>query len=514
MTINIPTTRKETSDKMLSDVKSRLPDSNPFLRDSYLQSLIFGFSGRVYDNYQKINIMIKQFFPDTAEDEFINRWGFTYGISKNAATQSKGLVTFTGTNANVIPDESTLQNSIAVQFNTQSDATLSTQVLTIDSISRSGSLVTVNFTADHNLASGVVIDSIAAVAPSDFNTTNIAITVTSTKQFQYNLTGTAGAGAGGSATWTTASVEVKSITSGANTNIGNGGSLTLTVPISGVDSTSYVQFTEIAGGADEEGDAAYLQRILDRIQKPFSFFNTNALANQAKLITGVTRVYVFSPDTTSGSKNITSITRNGQIATVNAVNHALVDGSFVTITGAVQNEYNVIEQRVIVIDNDNFAYVVSGSPTSPATGTIFLSFSFVELGQVRVYPLRDNDENIIPSSGEINDIKEELLKIKPAHIADVDLIVQAPIAVSIPLTFSSLSPNTSEMQLAINNSVDGFFRSANIVGNIVKLADLQGLVSSTIDSTGARPIYTLSAPSTDTTIDVGEIGIKGIITFP
>jgi uncharacterized phage protein gp47/JayE len=514
MALNLPENRKEVSDRMSSDVKSQLPDSDPFLRNSYLKSLIFGFSGRVYDNYQKISIMIKQFFPDTAEDEFIDRWGFTYGISRNAATQADGFITFTGTATTLIPSGRTLQNSAAVQYTTQSDATISTNNVSIDSISRSGSLVTVAFTAAHNLASGTVIDNITGVTPTDFNTTNATITVTSETEFQYTLAGTAGAGSGGSAQWTTASVEVKSVTSGADTNIGNGGSLTLTSPLAGVNNTAFVQYTEIGGGADQEGNADYLQRILDRIQNPVSFFNKNALESQAKKISGVTRAFVFSPDSTTSSKSIASITRDGQVATANSVGHALAPGSFVSITGAVENEYNVIEENIIVIDSDNFAYVVSGSPTTPATGTISLSFSFVEPGQVRVYPLRDNDDNIIPSAGEIDDVKTELLLIKPAHMSADDLIVQAPIAVPVNITFTSLSPNTTEMQTAINNSLDGFFRSANNVGETVKLADLQGLISGTIDETGERPIYTLSAPSGDTTVQEGEIGTLGTITYP
>jgi len=512
--VNIPTSRKEISDRIASDVKSRLPDSDPFLQNSYLQSLIFGIAGRDYDIYQKINIMIKQFFPDTSEDDFIQRWGGIYGLSRNPATQSKGLVTFSGLATTIIANGTLLQNSSGIQYTTQTDATISTNNLVISSISRSGSIVTVNFSSAHNLASGIIIDNITGVTPVDFNTTNQLILVTSPTQIQYTLAGTIGAGSGGNAQWTTASVEVKSVTSGAITQVGNGGSLNLTTPISGSNNTVFVQFTQIGGGTDVENNTDYLARILDRIQNPFSFFNKNAIALEAKKVSGVTRVFVFSPDNVSSSKPIVSITRVGQIATVNSLTHGLADGSFITITGAVQPEYNVTQKRVIVIDLNNFAFVINGSPVSPATGTISFSYSFVELGQVRVYPLRDKDDSIIPTAEEINDIKNQILNILPAHMAASDLIVQAPTAKPINFLFSSLSPNNSTMQTAINSAIDGYFRSANQVGVTVKLNSLQGLINDVIDGSGASPIYTLSSPSVDTVMAVDEIGTKGTITYP
>ena len=270
---------------------------------------------------------------------------------------------------------------------------------------------------------------------------------------------------------------------------------------------------EISGGADQESADSYRGRVLFRIQFPFSFFNTNALIGQAKKITGVTRVWVFSPHTTSAGVSISSITRNGQIATATSTAHGLVDGSYITVVGAVQSQYNVVEKRVIVIDANTFAYVVSGSPATPATGTIIASYSYVEEGQVRILFTRDNDDSIIPSSTEVNDVKDKLLEIKPAHMNDDDVIVSAPTAVPIAITFSSLSPNTTAMQTALTNSLTDFFKISNNVGQNIKLADLNGLISQTIDGNGNVPIYTLSSPSVDTAIGLNEIGTLGTITF-
>tara|TARA_R110000868_G_scaffold17344_1_gene76343 strand:+ start:22385 stop:23812 length:1428 start_codon:yes stop_codon:yes gene_type:complete len=469
---------------------------------------------RIFDNYQKISIMIAEFFIQTASSTYVARWGSFFGIELNPATIATGNIVFTGVDTTTIPINTTLQSASGISYATSAASTISTSTVTASSVSRLGTTVTVNFTSAHGLASGIIIDSITGATPSDFNGTNLSITVTSSKQFQYTLSGTAGTASGTiSAQWTTASVLVTSSAEGDDTNVAAGGLLTLSSPISGVTNSAYVDINEISGGTDVEDESSYRTRVLYRVQYPFSFFNTGALVTQAKKISGVTRVWVFSPNTTSSSISISAIVRNDQIATATKVNHGLVDGSYITITGAVETEYNVIDTRVIVIDADTFAYVVSGSPSTPATGTIAASYSYVEEGQVRIGFTRDNDTSIIPSSTEVNIVRDKILEIKPAHMSDDDVIVFAPVAVPVAITFSSFSPSTVAMKTAISSALDAYFRISNNIGQNIKLADLNGVLNQVIDSTGTVPTYTLSVPSGNTTIGLNEIGTLGVITY-
>jgi hypothetical protein len=65
----------------------------------------------------------------------------------------------------------------------------------------------------------------------------------------------------------------------------------------------------------------------------------------------------------------TTITRSGSTATATATAHGLLTGATVLISGAVQNEYN--GKHVITVTGANtFTYTVSGTPVTPATGTI------------------------------------------------------------------------------------------------------------------------------------------------
>ena len=66
----------------------------------------------------------------------------------------------------------------------------------------------------------------------------------------------------------------------------------------------------------------------------------------------------------------TTITRSGSTATATATAHGLTAGQLVLIRGADQEEYNGIKTVDAVPTANTFEFTVSGTPTTPATGTI------------------------------------------------------------------------------------------------------------------------------------------------
>ena len=66
--------------------------------------------------------------------------------------------------------------------------------------------------------------------------------------------------------------------------------------------------------------------------------------------------------------SVTSITRSGQVATVTCVGHGFTTEDVITMAGSVETEYNG-NFSITVVDADTFTYVVTGSPTTPGTGT-------------------------------------------------------------------------------------------------------------------------------------------------
>jgi uncharacterized phage protein gp47/JayE len=321
---------------------------------------------------------------------------------------------------------------------------------------------------------------------------------------------------------------------------------------------------------------------------------------------------------TSQTINISSITRAGTLATVTTTsNHNLATGQVLdSIQGVDQPEYNLSNITISVISNNQFTYQVTGSPTTPATGTITATevYTFVPIqssdfgalrnsgsgsvftlvspianvddsaivtfegvtggldiesdinyrarilertsnftapftksgipifikqfitgitrvwineatpsaGSTEIYFVRDNDINIIPTSQQLVDTKDLIINgnnltdgIKPANMPDANVYVLAPTAVPVNFVFSGLSPNTTDMQTAITNSLTDFFKSDQIVlSEDVLENEYTNAIFNTLDSNGNVPVFALTTPTGDITINTGELATLGNITFP
>jgi hypothetical protein len=74
-------------------------------------------------------------------------------------------------------------------------------------------------------------------------------------------------------------------------------------------------------------------------------------------------------DGISLTQTVTSITRSGSTATATRTAHGYSTGDFIKIAGAAQPEYNG-DFYVTVTGANTFTYTVTGTPATPATGTI------------------------------------------------------------------------------------------------------------------------------------------------
>jgi len=516
MVFNIPDTQQEVIDRSSTDVQNELPTANPFLKNSFMRALIVAFSGRVFDFYIQFNILIRELFLDTATNSFLERWGSYKNITRNPATQADGDITATGTPASSIPIATLLQSSDGNQYQSTATVGIATTVLSVSTLTRSGSVVTATTVSDHMLGSSIDV-VIAGAVETDYNGT-FSITVTAADEFTYEIETTPTTPATGTITATAdiATVNVQSVGFGNAQNLANGTQLTFSSPIAGVDDTAVVQFTEIAGGTDIESDDDLRNRIIDRYQNPISQFSVNAIVAKAKEVPGVTRVFVFeSGDLFGDPTSITSITRDGQVATaVFATDHNLEPCMNITVSGADQTEYNG-EHRVLIVDNVTVSYIVSGTPTTPATGTI-TGVGSVALGQVVIFFTRDNDVSIIPTAQEVDDVKDKLQEIRPANTSNTDMIVNAPLPVTVPFTFTGLVPNTTTMQNAVTANLEALFREDTSVGVDLKSFSYESAIFQTIDPETGDKVqdFTLSTPTGDIAVAIDEIPVLGTITYP
>ena len=519
MALNFPENRKEVEERAKTDVQNELPESNPFLKNSYLGALITAYAGRVYDFYLQLEVLIQELFPDTATAEFLERWGSYVGILRNPATQSIGQVTVIGNVSTVIPAGTQLSSPDSIIYETLSARTIQSQIVNIDQLTRTGSTAFAKTSSEHLYYSGMSV-TITGAAQAEYNGT-FNINVISSTEFSYNISGTPLSPASGTITSSAifASLSVRSLTFGEQTNQNANTRLNFVTPIAGANNQAFVQAAGLQNGTDIEPDNDLRERILFRYQNPVALFNKIAIELQAKLISGVTRVFIDSSGTLVRTLDVLSIERGDsspfdQIVVLETDGeHFLEDGQIISVSGADQDEYN-ITTKIKVLDPEKVIYIVEGSPTSPATGTIQVQTA-IPAGQVQIYFTRDNDANIIPSSIEVQTVKDKILEIKPAHVRDEDVIVKAPMAVNVDFVFSSVTPNITGIREAIQANLDAFFKENTEVSVDVRRVAYESVIYNTIDPvTGERVIdFDLSSPTSDIIIQNGQLAILNTVTF-
>lgn len=514
MGVGTPDNAVQVEDRVKVDVQREAPDSDPFLRVSWLRSLIAGYSRRIFDFYQDLDRTEERVFPDTLDESGGAKWGEIYIGPENPETSSGGNAIATGSAGGEISIGETLTAN-SQEYTAVSSGTVSDNSINVLSITRTGTTATAITAGSHNLSSFVPV-TISGAGESEYNLTDSDITVTGLDSFTYQVSGSPTSPATGTITaaYTSALIQVESSGFGDSTNLDADTPMKLGQPLANVDDTLYVDFGAVGGGADEESAEDYRDRRLDKIRNPVAHFNDADIIAKAKEVTGVTRVFVERAGTEIGTIAVTSITRTGNIAmVVTGSAHGFDSGQTTSITGAAEPEYNVTNARIIVEDSVTFYYVVLGAPSSPATGTITAATS-IALGQVRVFFMRDNDANAIPTQSEVDDVKNELLTILPATTSVNDLIVSAPVAVPTDYTFTALTPNTATMRDAIDQNLDQFYEEQTTVGVDIDEDAYRAAIKNTVDPDTSDTVqsFELSEPVGDIVINSGQIGTKGAVT--
>lgn len=430
-------TREELEQSGKVDVRDELSGSNPFLRNSWLGAIVSAFAFLFFDWYEKLKELLKQFFFDTAENPYLNRWSAIWNIITNPATKASGGVVAEGTPGSPIAISSKLAIS-GISYRVTLGTTINAQSLSVTSLTRFGGTVTAITASNHNLATGINV-TIAGAVETEYNGVhNIAVIGLNSFTYPIQTTPTTPATGTITADFNTALVSVEADTDffGVETNQISGAELSFSPPLPGVNNSAFVDFNGLTGGADQEETEDQRIRFLERVQNPVANFNKSAIVQKAKEITGNTRIFVNE------------------------------------ITPAV--------------------------------------------GQVTIYFTRDND-GIIPTAGDVTRTKEKILEIKPANTADADVIVLAPTEKQVNFIFSSLVPNTTTMQSAVNNNLDVLFEERTAVGQDLTENEYKAAIQNTIDTeTGEKLIsFSLTTPSGDIAADTSAILIiKGTVTFP
>lgn len=433
---NFPQNSREVFDRMQADFQSALPESNPFLKGSYLNSLIKSSALSIFDWYKALSQQINFLFPATATGESLDTWAQLQGVEQQVATQATGTISIGGLSGSSVPQNTLFNGTNGITYRTLNSVQISTKVNPVTAISKVGTTITVDLQDEHFLNNDLQV-VISNADQAEYNGT-FDINVTASNSFEYVISSDEPLPTNPTsmtATYTLAALSVESQTFGDVTNLEANSTLAIQSQIAGVNNSAGVTFLGLTGGADDESLESYRNRVLNAWKNPRTPLNVADIEFRCFQVPGVTRVWV---------KEV-----------------------------------------------------------------------FPDIGQVSTYFVRDGDANIIPSAGEIQNVKDSILQSKSAFIDDADIIVKAPDPVVVDFNFSAISPDTPTMRQSIANNLEVFFRDNSNLGVDIQEISYQKAISDSIDlETGdVLQSFTLTTPTGVITVGVEQLAILGDITY-
>lgn len=162
-------TLSQIRDRIESDVKASL-GLTTLLRRSFLKVISRALAGAVHLLHGYLEYISRQIFPDTAEVQFLERWGAVYGILRSPATFAEFDITITGTDPTNIPVNTTYQDAAGNEFVTDVAVTISGGTATVKVVASEAG-------AASNPLVGDVISLLSPIAGADSDATVATIVI-------------------------------------------------------------------------------------------------------------------------------------------------------------------------------------------------------------------------------------------------------------------------------------------------------------------------------------------------
>lgn len=339
---------KTIIDRIKTDIKSVIKELNPTDQNTFIYSLVVAMAGLANDNNLqiKLDIIPNSFVTTCKDEEALEPFATLKNVPQKLATGSEGKAVISGLSGTTIPI-GTIFLANEQRFRLQSSVSIGTQSIGISEITCNGKTVNVTTSSDHNFASNIQI-TISGCSTPEFNG-NFVITATDTNKFSYQINTTVTATeTTGTATGTIAVLDLKSVGTGASTNLANGDSLAIENQIAGANMYAYTMFTEISGGADDEAFEEWKKRVVYRYQHPITYFNEANVINAVLSIAGNTRCWVKKCTPTVGQATVYFVRDN--------------DVNILPDVSEIQNAKDAIVALRTVKDSDSDIFVYA--PTS------------------------------------------------------------------------------------------------------------------------------------------------------
>ena len=110
--------------RIKADMESRIANGSKVPRFSLAGILCAVFAGAVWSLYGYLVWLGRQFFPESADDEYVDAHAARFGIMRKAAAYAEGIIRFDGTVGVVILAGREVQTTGGLIFTTDADATI------------------------------------------------------------------------------------------------------------------------------------------------------------------------------------------------------------------------------------------------------------------------------------------------------------------------------------------------------------------------------------------------------
>lgn len=291
MPIEFPTF-KNVVENMRAKVAQELPDSDPTLENSLLNTIITSFGSAISDVYLNMTRLLREAFVQTMSEMFLVQAGEVFGVSRLTANEAQGNVVFNGTIGTLIAEDTQLSSTNGDLYIVDADALVAEEVKTVILLERTGQIAKATFTDPHGIASGIIF-TISGADQSEYNGEFTATAISET-EIEYTIVGTPVTPATGTiiATLDIVTVFAISVESSGSVNRDSGASFSLSSPIIGIQEPGRADFLGVTGGSDQEDVEDFRARIIFERSGFEALFNDEQIEQQAKTVPGVTRVFV------------------------------------------------------------------------------------------------------------------------------------------------------------------------------------------------------------------------------
>jgi uncharacterized phage protein gp47/JayE len=127
------------------------------------------------------------------------------------------------------------------------------------------------------------------------------------------------------------------------------------------------------------------------------------------------------------------------------------------------------------------------------------------VGTVTVRFVRDDDDDLIPSAGEVTTVQDYIDELRPVT---ADVTVAAPVSVALDFEIE-LTPDTSDIRAAVEAELEDFLARVAEPGEDLLLSQ----ISTAIGNAEGVVDFVLTDPAADVTHSTGQLATMGTVTW-